>query len=210
MSDLFDKTRRSFLLKSLLGSTCILLPTKALSFTNAGFTTNDIPKGNSDREWRKVRSKFILKSYVTYMNNARLGMPPKLVVNAVSNGYASISEEPLIGKRELQKKIRSKTLPALARMFDVYKDDIVLTRNASEALFQQAMGVELKTGDEILVTSQEHPAGARPWMYRKNSDNIIIKNVFIPSPLTSKKDTVNRIIKKITPNVHSLKLTFIL
>ena len=86
----------------------ILLPTKALSFTNSGFTTNDIPKGNSDREWRKVRSKFILKSNVTYMNNASLGMPPKLVVNAVSNGYTSISEEPLIGKRELQ-KIRSKT-----------------------------------------------------------------------------------------------------
>ena len=158
MSDLYDKTRRSFLLKSLLGSTGMLLPTKALSFTNAGSTTNDIPKGNSDREWRKVRSKFILKSNVTYMNNASLGMPPKLVVNAVSNGYTSISEEPLIGKRELQKKIRSKTLPALARMFDVYKDDIVLTRNASEALFLQAMGVELKTGDEILVTSQEHPA----------------------------------------------------
>ena len=36
-------------------------------------------------------------------------------------------------------------------MFDVYKDDIVLTRNASEALFLQAMGVELKTGDEVLV-----------------------------------------------------------
>ena len=132
------------------------------------------------------------------MNNASLGMPPKLVVNAVSNGYTSISEEPLIGKRELQKKIRSKTLPALARMFDVYKDDIVLTRNASEALFLQAMGVELKTGDEILVTSQEHPAGSRPWMYRKNRDNIIIKNVFIPSPLTSKKDTVNRIIKELS------------
>ena len=45
MSNLFDKTRRSFLLKSLLGSTGMLLPTKALSFTNAGFTTNDIPKG---------------------------------------------------------------------------------------------------------------------------------------------------------------------
>jgi len=42
MSDLFDKTRRSFLLKSLLGSTGMLLPTKALSFTNAGFTTNDM------------------------------------------------------------------------------------------------------------------------------------------------------------------------
>ena len=60
-------------------------------------------KGNSDREWLKVRSKFILKSNVAYMNNASLGMPPRLVVNAVSNGYKSISEEPLLEKRELQK-----------------------------------------------------------------------------------------------------------
>ena len=71
MSDLFDKTRRSFLLKSLLGSTGMLLPTKALSFTNAGSTTNDIPKGNSDREWRKVRSKFILKSNHTDINKLK-------------------------------------------------------------------------------------------------------------------------------------------
>ena len=94
-------------------------------------------------------------------------MPPAVVVNAVRDGYKAISEEPLHGKHDLQNKISDEVIPGLSNMFGTSPGEIVLTRNASEALHLQAIGVQLDPGDEVIITSQEHPAGLRPWMYRE-------------------------------------------
>ena len=138
------------------------------------------------------------------MNNASLGMPPAVVVNAVRDGYKAISEEPLHGKHDLQDRIKSEVLPSLAKMFGASAEEIVLTRNASEALHLQAIGVQLDPGDEVIITSQEHPAGLHPWMYRGEKDGIIIKRVFIPSPLKSESDVIERFSSAITSKTKAI------
>ena len=100
------------------------------------------------------------------MNNASLGMPPHVVAKAVCDGYEAISREPLHGKHDLQEIIAEQVVPGLAAYFGVDEGEVSLTRNATEALHLQAMGLILKPGDEVLVTSQEHPAGNSPWMLR--------------------------------------------
>ena len=43
------------------------------------------------------------------------------------------------------------------------RDEIALLRNATEANNYIANGVDLKAGDEVLMTDQEHPGGEQPW-----------------------------------------------
>ena len=150
------------------------------------------PVGIDDAGWKNVRSQFILDKGLTYMNNASLGMPPAVVAEAVCKGYESISKEPLHGKHDLQDNITKEVIPNLANTFGAEADEIVLTRNASEALHLQAIGLELKRGDEVIITTQEHPAGHRPWMFRKEHEGVRVKEVFIPSPLDSEDDVVSR------------------
>jgi selenocysteine lyase/cysteine desulfurase len=138
------------------------------------------------------------------MNNASLGMPPAVVINAVKKGYEAISSEPLHGKHDLQEQIAKEVIPGLANMFGTQSDEIVLTRNASEALHIQATGLILKPGDEVIITTQEHPAGLGPWMYRQERDGIKVKQVFIPSPLTSESDVEERLSQAITPKTKAL------
>ena len=186
-------SRRSFFKTGIGGALASIIPLEygyAKKYTLDSITT---PIGFDDNSWRKVRSQFILKRGITYMNNASLGMPPGIVVNAVRDGYKAISEEPLHGKHDLQKTIADKVIPALAKMFNTMPEEIVLTRNASEALHLQTIGTKLKAGDEVVITSQEHPAGLKPWEYRAKKDGIIIKKVFVPSPLISENDVVERL-----------------
>ena len=167
------------------------------------------PIGTSDAAWENIRGQFILKRGVTYMNNASLGMPPSVVVKAVCDGYEAISREPLHGKHDLQDKIAKEVIPGLARMFGAEADEMVLTRNASEALHLQTIGLELNPGDEVIITTQEHPAGHRPWMFRKERDGIVVKEVFIPSPLESGDDVVNRLEAAVTRKTKALSFCHI-
>ena len=162
------------------------------------------PVGIDDAGWKNVRSQFILDKGLTYMNNASLGMPPAVVAEAVYEGYGAISREPLHGKHDLQEKIANEVIPNLANTFSAEADEIVLTRNASEALHLQAIGLELKRGDEVIITTQEHPAGHRPWMFRKEHEGVRVKEVFIPSPLDSEDDVVSRVEEAISRKTKAL------
>ncbi|MEC9448027.1 MAG: aminotransferase class V-fold PLP-dependent enzyme [Candidatus Neomarinimicrobiota bacterium] len=197
-------TRRSFVKTGFVGAISTLFPLDYLSAKNTKLDSIIRPHGSDDANWRKIRSQFSLKRNVTYMNNASLGMPPAVVVNAVRDGYKAISEEPLHGKHDLQDRIKSEVLPSLAKMFGASAEEIVLTRNASEALHLQAIGVQLDPGDEVIITSQEHPAGLNPWMYRGEKDGIIIKRVFIPSPLKSESDVIERFSSAITSKTKAI------
>ena len=163
-----------------------------------------MPKSLNDDNWSAIRSHFMLNNGVTYMNNASLGMPPIEVVHSVNKGYEAISKDPLHGKHQLQETIKNNTIPTLAKTFGAKTKEMILTRNASEALHLQTTGLILKEGDEVIVSTQEHPAALKPWMRRKVKNNIKVKKVFIPSPLISERDVVNRLSSAITSKTKAI------
>lgn len=170
--------------------------------TRAGQATGAqlvVPAGTDDAAWAQVRSRFVLESGVAYMNNASLGMPPASVAEAAGAGYEALSREPLRAKNQLSEAIAGRVTPGLAALLGAAPDEIVLTRNASEALHLAAFGVRLRRGDEVLVTSQEHPAGLRPWEVRAERDGIRVSTVPIPSPFESPGQVVELVEDAMTP-----------
>ena len=157
------------------------------------------PEGVEDDAWSHIREHFILQPGTAYMNNASLGMPPASVAEAVGAGYEALSREPLQGKNELGAFIASNVVPRMAAYLGAATDEIVLTRNASEALHMGTVGIRLERGDEVLVTSQEHPAGRRPWDYRAAQDGIKVNTVFVPSPLESEEQAIGLVEEALTP-----------
>ncbi|MBT4318631.1 MAG: aminotransferase class V-fold PLP-dependent enzyme, partial [Candidatus Marinimicrobia bacterium] len=193
-------SRRLFIKSGLVGlSTPLLSKSFDLKLDKV-----EPPLSTSDKDWKSIRSHFIIDKNISYMNNASLGMPPLSVVQSINKGYQSISKEPLHGKHDLQNHISEFVIPQLANTFGVGSKEIVLTRNASEALDIQAHSINLKRGDEILISSQEHPAGLRPWLVRQKNDGIKLKKVFIPSPLISVSDTLSRISDAITSKTKAI------
>ncbi len=195
-------SRRSLLGAGALGA---LLPELAIGRAPGISSTQiEAPVDETDAAWAPVRALFMLKPGMAYMNNASLGMPPRLVVEAVAAGYEAISREPLHGKHDLQEIIATRTIPGLAAMFGVEPDEIALTRNATEALHVQATGLALRPGDEVLISTQEHPAGRAPWIYRQAADGVVVREVFIPSPLETAGDVVARFEAEITERTRAI------
>ena len=156
-------TRRGFLtagVSSIAAASLGACAAPAADDRTAGRPALTRPSGLEDDAWADVRAQFILEAGTAYMNNASLGMPPAAVAEAVGAGYELVSREPIHAKHDLRNLIANRIIPGLATLFGADSDELVLTRNASEALYIGTMGIDLESGDEVLVTSQEHPAGS--------------------------------------------------
>ena len=162
------------------------------------------PEGVEDAAWAHVREQFILVPGTAYMNNASLGMPPASVAEAVAGGYEALSREPLQAKNDLGGVIADRVVPGLAGLLGAAPDEIALTRNATEALHMGAVGMQLRPGDEVLVTSQEHPAGRRPWEFRARRDGVKLNTVFVPSPFESAAHVLELVEAALTPATRAL------
>ena len=162
------------------------------------------PEGVDDAAWAAIRDEFMISPELAYMNNASLGMPPRRVVDAVAAGFAAISNEPLHGKHDLQDAITESVMPSLGALLGVAPSEISLTRNATEALHLQASGLQLRAGDEVLITTQEHPAGVRPWQLRAEREGMRLTEVFIPSPLPPAEGVLERVETAIGPRTRAI------
>ncbi len=143
--------------------------------------------------WSRVRAQFVLEAGHAYLNNAAIGMPPKPVGDAIAAGFRLMAENPSKAKRVFHDYIEDELRPAMGRFLGAETAEIALARNATEGLYHIINGLDLKPGDRILMTTQEHPSAVRPWRVRAERDGIEIKEVHIPSPLVSEDDIVERI-----------------
>ena len=75
-------------------------------------------------------------------------------------------------------------------------------RNATEANSYIANGVDLKSGDEVLMTDQEHPGGEHPWNLRAKRYGIVVKKVTLPKPVENLAQALNLFGDAITPRTR--------
>jgi selenocysteine lyase/cysteine desulfurase len=62
--------------------------------------------------------------------------------------------------------------------------------------------VELKSGDEVLLTDQEHPGGEHPWDLRAKRYGVVIKKIALPKPVPDAATVLNLFNEAITPRTR--------
>jgi len=164
----------------------------------------EAPRDERDPSWREVRRRFDVAGGTLFLNNASIGLPPRAVVEEVARGYEAFARDPIAAKQDLGARISGSVLPGLAKFFGAETGELFLTRNASVALHMQALGARLSAGDEVLVTTQEHPAGLRPWKVREAREGLRVKQVFVPSPFHDPEEVITRITSAATPRTRAI------
>ena len=97
----------------------------------------------------------------------------------------------------------------LAEFVGATRDEIALVRNATEANNYIANGLEMKAGDEVLMSDQEHPGGEQPWNLRAKRYGIVVKKFEIPKPPKNAAEILNRISDSITPRTRIIFVSHI-
>jgi selenocysteine lyase/cysteine desulfurase len=138
--------------------------------------------------WTEVRKQFLIPSDEVYLNNGTVGSSPWPVLKAVFDAYTATErmapedpeDYPIWGYGPW-----NEFRDPLAQFIGCTRDEVALLRNATEANNFIANGVDLKAGDEVLMTDQEHPGGEHPWNLRAKRYGIVVKKVALPKPVSS-------------------------
>jgi selenocysteine lyase/cysteine desulfurase len=110
--------------------------------------------------WDEIPSEFPLHEDLRYFNTAGLGIPPYDVLQRVqATALAAATEGETLREQHL-----GAARAALARFLGADPEEIALVRNATEAMNLVARGIPLRRGDEVILTTHEHPGGAAPWV----------------------------------------------
>lgn len=161
-----------------------------------------------DAWWRRVRDEqFLLPGWRAFLNNGSLGVAPRPVVGAVVD-YLTCSaglvleEYPRWGYETLDPHRQE-----LADFFGCKKEELALTHNATEAMNIVAGGLDLKEGDEVLTTDQEHPGGSCCWLQKQARFGIQVRRVQIPLPPKSQDELAGLLISAIGPRTRVLSFS---
>jgi isopenicillin-N epimerase len=144
--------------------------------------------------WTELRKQFLIPEDEVYLNNGTVGSSPRPVLKAIFDSYeeserlAQVEPEdyPIWGYASW-----NQYRDPLAEFVGCKRDEIALLRNATEANSYVANGVDLKAGDEVLMTDQEHPGGEHPWNLRAKRYGIVVKKVTLPKPVPNAAAVLN-------------------
>ncbi|MBT5874041.1 MAG: aminotransferase class V-fold PLP-dependent enzyme, partial [Candidatus Latescibacteria bacterium] len=199
-----DPVRRSFLKQSLVGIGGAALLSGHFDIATAQTQMPPIGRPNSaDDEgyWANVREYFHESGDVVYMNNASLGRCPRPVTQAIYDGYVALGESGAEANSRMWNKVDA-SRRAVARFLGADQDEVILTRNATEGLAYIARGLQMESGEAVLMTTDEHGAGRGPWIKRADRYGLQIDRVKIPAPPASVDEVVGLFRRAITPKTR--------
>jgi selenocysteine lyase/cysteine desulfurase len=149
---------------------------------------------NQDAYWAELRRQFLIPSDEVYLNNGTVGSSPALVLRAIFDGYtttekldeADPEDYPIWGYASW-----NEFRDPLAQFVGCNRDEIALLRNATEGNSYIANGIDMKPGDEVLMTDQEHPGGEQPWQLKAKRYGVVVKKVVLPKPVQKPEQVLN-------------------
>ncbi|MCU1301791.1 MAG: aminotransferase [Candidatus Sulfotelmatobacter sp.] len=160
---------------------------------------------NEDDYWTEMRKQFLIPADEIYLNNGTVGSSPAPVLRAIFDGYTSTEkmdqqdpeDYPIWGYASW-----NEFRDPLAAFVGCRRDEIALLRNATEANSYIANGIDMKPGDEVLMTDQEHPGGEHPWNLKAKRYGIVVKKITLPRPVKDAGQVLNLFNDSITPRTR--------
>jgi selenocysteine lyase/cysteine desulfurase len=159
--------------------------------------------------WKRVQSEFLLDKDWTYLNNGTLGPTPKPVYYTLVERYHDLAQDP--GQPNTDQSAAADDVRRKAAAFvGADFDEIALVRNTTEGMNFMLNGLDLKAGDEILVTFHEHGGGLQPCRLKAKRHGVTIKEVKWPAPAEDPNVILNAFNDAITPRTKVMMVSHVM
>jgi isopenicillin-N epimerase len=175
------------------------------------------PEESDPDFWRAIRQQFYIQPHEAYFNTGTLGATPRPVLERVIEHMRLLQEtitrwdyteatDNCISGYSPEVPLREK----LGKLVNADALELGVTQNATFGMNFLAQGIDLKPGDEIILTNQEHPGGICGWQERAKRDGAVVKQVKIPVPANDPDELVDLFAKEITPRTRVLAFPHII
>ena len=159
--------------------------------------------------WAEIQRAFDADRTMINLNNGGCSPTPSHVLEAMIRDLRFSNELPVEHMwRVLEPRVES-VRRDLANEFGCDPEEMAITRNASEANEIMIFGLDLRRGDEVVVSNQNYPRMLTSWDQRARREGIVVKQVSFKVPPPSDDYLVDQFKAAVTPKTKVIEVTHI-
>lgn len=163
--------------------------------------------------WAVIQQSFSVTRGIINLNNGGVSPSPRIVTEAFVR-YTWQQEDATAYTMWQILEPQSETIrTGLAEVFGCSAEEIAITRNASESLEILLMGMDFKSGDEILTSTQDYPRMLTTLKQRELREGLKLNLIKIPIAPNNVNDIATAFERAVTPKTklilmsHMINLT---
>jgi selenocysteine lyase/cysteine desulfurase len=200
-------SRRDFARLVGFGASIPWLAQSDFAFAQAAPLPQTAPAAPTEAFWQQVRDQFVMPKDLGVLNAANLCPSSGPVLQAMYDATKDMDQDPSPDNRAKLTDAKEKTRKILADFLRVTPDEIVITRNTSEANNTVSTGIDLKAGDEVIVFQDNHPSNKGAWEEKAKRWGFTVKVLPNPNPHPGAEYYIEAVTKAITPRTKVLAFT---
>ena len=160
--------------------------------------------------WSWVKTEFTVSPNLLNLNNGGVSPQPKSVQDAHIRFYQYCNEAPSYYMWRILDQGREALRAKLADLSGCLPDEIAINRNSTEGLNTVIFGLNLKPGDEVILTKQDYPNMINAWKQREKRDGIKLVWLDLKLPSEDENYLVSQYVQAFTSRTKVVHITHII
>ena len=157
--------------------------------------------------WNFIREQYTVSPNVTNLNNGGVSPQPKPVQDAHIRFYQYCNEAPSYYMWRILDQGREPLRAKLAELAGCSPEELAINRNTTEGLNTIIFGLNLKAGDEVVLTKYDYPNMMNAWKQREKRDGIKLVWIDLEMPMESDEAFLKKYEAAITPKTKLVHIT---
>jgi len=168
---------------SLAGLAIPLAFEKLFAENGTEFFTKNI---SDDEFWVSMRNQYQLKTDYINLENGYYNLMPEPILNEYMKQLKMMNQEASYYKRTQMADDKIMVREQVAALVGCDKEELIITRNTTEAIDTVICGIDWKAGDEVIFAEQDY--GAMIDMFKQQAKRYGIINKIVSVPNHPKND----------------------
>jgi selenocysteine lyase/cysteine desulfurase len=160
--------------------------------------------------WFEIQHAFSITRGITNLNNGGVCPSPRIVTEALVRYSWQQEDVTAYTMWQILEPQVETVRTGLADIFGCDREEIAITRNASESLEILLMGLDLKSGDEILTTTQDYPRMLTTLRQREAREGLVLKMIKVPIAPEHLDDITVEFEKAVTPKTRVILISHVI
>jgi selenocysteine lyase/cysteine desulfurase len=160
--------------------------------------------------WARMAQAYTVSPNILNLNNGGVSPQPKVVQDAVDRYYHLSNEAPSYYMWQILDRGREPLRKKLADLTGVSHDELAINRNTTEALGTFTWGIDMKRGDEIVMTKQDYPNMIHAWKQRELREGVKITWINLTLPVENDESVLKAYVDATTSKTKIWHITHLL
>lgn len=160
--------------------------------------------------WSFIKNEYTVSPNLLNLNNGGVCPQPKAVQDAHIRFYQYCNEAPSYYMWRVLDQGREALRDKLAELAGCDAEELAINRNATEGLNTIILGLNLKAGDEVILTKQDYPNMINAWKQREKREGIKLVWLNLELPKENDDYFVEKFVSAFTPKTKVVHITHLI